>query len=314
MELLQRRIAHALYLQNWKYEDGLKVTLLKGAQRIQPSEYEDEMKNALFCPVCFTNIIRVPQNKEHTTSNKEAHFRHIPKYKNILCELRSKKAEGKKYSSVEAVTQAIDHEELVIVSSFMKDKPEQTTPSSKPFNDAQIDDEDGPDTEVPLSIHNGETFKVPSKITSLRGICHNFDKNYYRYYFLPDNQHSIALTSLLNDASLITDIVEKPKLYFVKLKNSLHHGNTPGDNNIRMTYIESAPTVKDFCIKTKHKLQHEHGIGDKSTGRYALVYSKVTKNGIGLCFENLGWGELALLPEKYNYLIDDVYSVTHAKK
>ena len=47
---------------------------------------------------------------------------------------------------------------------------------------------------------------------------------------------------------------------------------------------------------------------------FSGVYGKVTESGLGLCFENLGWGELSLLPEKYNYLIEDIYSITHGKE
>ncbi|PNI01384.1 hypothetical protein [Vibrio diazotrophicus] len=314
MTELNRRIVHALYLDDWQYEGGNRATLLRSSVRVKPDEYEVEMRDHIFCPECFTNLIRVPQDKDHTTSSMEAHFRHLGRYSGVKCHLRSgKKAPGKKYTSFESVTQAIDNEELVIVSGFMKDKPEQRpvgTPT--PFDEAQIEDIDGPEAETPLGVHDGETFKVPSKITSLRGICRDFDKNYYRYYFLPGYQHAIALTSLLHNVADVTEEDTKPKLYFAKLRNSVHHGNPPKDSNIRMTYLDKSPAVKDFCIKTPHWLQHEHGIGDNTEGRYVLIYGKVTENGIGLCFEDLGWGELALVPEKYNYLIEDVYAAAHA--
>lgn len=311
MEELQRRIAHALYLVGWRYEDGSRAILLKDAQRVPPTEYEKGMKGHLFCPGCFTNLNRVPHDKDHTTSNMEAHFKHYPSFKNVPCLLRSTKAQGKKYSSAESVSQAIDNEELVIISGFMQDKPVlPESPNPHPFNGPQIEDIDGPEAEVPLAQHNGESFKVPSKITSLRGICWNFEKNYYRYYFLPGYQHAIALTSLLTDVKNITEEDNKPKLYFAKITGSNHLGNNPRDNNIRMTYLEKSPSVVDFCIKTPHWLQHDHGIGDNSVGRYVLIYGKVTENGIGLCFENLGWGEIALIPEKYNYLIEDVLLAT----
>ncbi|EML0312893.1 hypothetical protein V3H46_03320 [Vibrio parahaemolyticus] len=308
MEQLHRRIAHALYLDGWQYEGGSRATLLKDAERIQPLEYTKEMKGALFCPMCFTNLNRVPHDREHNVANMEAHFRHLPTYSGVPCMLRSQRAEGKKYSSVEVVKQAIDNEELVIVNGFLKDKPEQRIPANaRPFDEYQVEDVEGPEAEVPLGQHAGESFKVPSKITTLRGICYNFDKNYYRYYFIPGYQHAIALTSLLNDVRDVEEEDDKPKLYFGKVKSSTHHGNPPRDNNIRMTYLEKSPKVIDFCIKTPHWLQNEHGIGDDSKDRYVLLYGKVKENGIGLCFNDLGWGELALVPEKYNYLLDNLY-------
>lgn len=33
------------------------------------------------------------------------------------------------------------------------------------------------------------------------------------------------------------------------------------------------------------------------------VYGVVKKSGVGLCFNKLGWGEFAILPEKYNDLL-----------
>ena len=314
MSELQRRMVYAYYLKDWEFDGGNRATLLKDASRIKPDEYEIDMKGQLFCPMCFTNVIRVPQDKDHSASNMEAHFRHLSCHRGVTCDLRStQKAQGKKYSSSESVARAIDNEELVIVHSFMKEKPEQRVlGGARPFTEAQIEDVSGPETEVPLGVHDGETFKVPSRITSLRGICRNFEQNYYRYYFFPEYQHAIALTSLLHDTALVTDEDPKPKLYFAKLKNSIHFGSSPGPNNIRMTYLDKAPSLTDFCIKTPHWLQNEHGIGNGTEGRYVLIYGKITSNGIGLCFENLGWGELALIPEKYNYLIEDVYAAAHA--
>ncbi|PNQ53825.1 hypothetical protein C1141_19175, partial [Vibrio agarivorans] len=248
MNQASRRIAHALHKEGWSFEEGLRASLMRNATRIKPDEYDVDMKGSLFCPVCFTNLNRVPHDKDHTTSNKDAHFRHMSKYKRVPCVLRStKKVQIKKYNSLESVNQAIDNEELVIVSAFMKDKPVPCLPKDpQPFAVPQFDDIDGPETEVPLGVHNGQSFKVPSKISSLRGICRNFDKNYYRYFFFPGYRKAIALNSLIRDARNIKKEERKPKLYVVKLQNSSHFGHPPRDNNIRMTYIESSQEVKDF--------------------------------------------------------------------
>lgn len=75
------------------------------------------------------------------------------------------------------------------------------------------------------------------------------------------------------------------------LKNSIHHGDPSKDRHIRMTYIDKSSPVKDICIKTPNWLQNEHGIS--------------------LCFKDQGWGEFTLVPEKHNYLIDDLYAAAH---
>ena len=61
---------------------------------------------------------------------------------------------------------------------------------------------------------------------------------------------------------------------------------------------------KDFCLKTSNEQNKEHGIGPDSIGRIVIAYGKITENGAGLCLEKLGWGEFALLPSKYEHLID----------
>jgi hypothetical protein len=69
------------------------------------------------------------------------------------------------------------------------------------------------------------------------------------------------------------------------------------------TYLSCNNRVKDFCIKMQYKDQIERGIREDSVGRYVVVYGIVTVNGIGLCFERLGWGYYGLLSEKYSPLL-----------
>lgn len=300
----RRRIKYALYLTGWTYKYGNKDELKRNATRVVPSEYRSEMDGSLFCPVCFTNLDRVPKQKKYFSNGREAYFRHRVAYPEIKCDLRSKKPDGKRYETYEEARKAIDDESLVIVDGFMKDKPELSYESGNEYDETPIEDIDGPVSDVPIGRHRGESFKLPSKITTVAGICRNFDENLYRYYYLPNQKFSIQLVDLLHSVENILEEDDEPKLYHGVIKRTVHLGERKRPDNIRMTYLKNEQKgVKDFCIKLQDKHQKSHGITDASVGRTVLVYGKVSDNGTGLCFKNLGWGEFALLSKKYDELL-----------
>lgn len=95
-----------------------------------------------------------------------------------------------------------------------------------------------------------------------------------------------------------------PKLYYGRILSTKHLGEYQRPDNIRMTYLKNNQSgAQDFCLKLKDKYQKSHGITDSSVGRILVVYGKVSDNGTGLCFKGLGWGEFALLPQKYENLL-----------
>lgn len=120
----KRRIRYALHLIGWSFENGSKNKLNTDALKVEPSEYQKSMEGNIFCPVCFTNLNRVPKDKDHFSNGREAYFGHLPAYKKIDCDLRSEKPEGKRYNSYEEAQKTIDDENLVIVSGFITEKPE----------------------------------------------------------------------------------------------------------------------------------------------------------------------------------------------
>lgn len=304
MEGINRRIKFAYYLDLWEYEDGDKVYLKNNSTMITPSEFTLNMDGNIFCPVCFTNLTRVPKDKDHFSNGRDAHFSHLSKYSDIKCDLRSKRPEGKRYDTFEEAQKAIDDENLVIASGFIKDKPVTPTGTVGDYDETPVEDVNGEITDVPISRHNGESFKLPSKITTVNGICRNFDKNLLKYYFFPGQKHAIRLNDLLHSVKSISEEDNEPKLYYGVIQKTKHLGEHQRPDNIRMTYFENNQYgVQDFCLKQKDLDQKSHGITDSSIGRTVLVYGVVSENGTGLCFKNLGWGEFALLPIKYAKLL-----------
>lgn len=297
------RIKYALHLEGWNFENGNVSELLRTAKKILPSEFQKSMLGNIFCPACKTNLSRSPIEKPNFSNSRDACFVHLPRYSEIECDLRTKKPEGLKFLSEELALQAISDDQLAIVNSFMEKAPDSKPGADDTYEQSAVEDTNGPTSEIPISRYKGEFFKLPSKIATVTGICRSFDTNLYKYYILPGSASASRLVDILINIEDITEVNETPKLYWGEIISSHNAGITPKPSNIRMTKLRSNRGIKDFHLKTRDYLQTEKGISDQSNGRIVIFWGKITWNGIGLCVENLGWGEFALLPKKYDALL-----------
>ena len=126
-----KRLKYALYLEGWTFEQGDRSRLDRDGSIVMPLEYTKEMEGNIFCPACATNLTRVPKDPaDHFSNSRKAHFRHQKKYKDVKCDLRVKRSDGKKYDSYEEARKAIDDENLVIVSGFLQITPERESAAS----------------------------------------------------------------------------------------------------------------------------------------------------------------------------------------
>lgn len=296
-----RRIKFAHHLAGWNYESGDRALLRKDGAKIIPSEYSSNMEGKIFCPACYTNLNRVPKEKDHFSNGREAYFAHLRAYTNVHCDLRSTKPEGRRYNTYEEAQKAIDDENLVIVSGFLKDRPQIQGGESGKYDETPVEDVDGPITEIPIARHSGESFKLPSKIETVMGICRRFDENLYKYYYFPGQSHAVRLNDLLHDVRRVTAEDKNPKLYYGVIQSSFNAGPSP--RNIRMTKLVCHPSIKDFYLKSVDMEAQEKGIHDETTDRILIMYGTITNSGIGLSIEKLSWGEYALLPHKYDDLL-----------
>lgn len=298
---MNNRIKFSLYLNGWLFQDGDKVQLKKNSDKVLVAEYTPQMKGSIFCPECSANIFRSPEDKEFSSNGRAAYFAHNRGTKTD-CGLRTKRAEGKKYLTEEDAKRAIQNEELVIVEGFIKDKPIAPNKAPANYDASQIEELDGPISDVPIGRHRGQEFKLPSKFKTIRGVCKKFDENIIRYFYMPNGQYAVQLQDLLKNIETVTDEDEIPRIYYGKIISSFNAGKTP--QNIRMTKLKYRKTgFSDFYLKLTDEKQQEKGIDDNSVSRVVLMYGKITTNGSGLCIENLGWGEFALLPQKYESLL-----------
>lgn len=297
------RIKFAYFLPGWVYGVGDKAVLRASAKSILTSEYQNEMKGQIFCPECCVGLFRSPEEGEKDSNGRAAYFAHSRKHR-PPCGLRVKKRDGQRFSDEEEAKQAIDDELLVVVKSFMKQKPIAPQLPGQTYTGPVVEDIDGELADVPIRRHNGEQIKLPSRITTVRGLCRSFDKNYHKYYFLPEAQHPQLLSDALIDVSRVREVNEKPRLYYGRVKRVLLMGDG-NPWNIQMTRLEYENDSKyqDFTLKMSILDSVEHGVTDATVGRIAMMYGAVSKSGSGLAISDLGWGEFALLPAKYDSVL-----------
>ena len=300
----KRKITYAYHLPGWKFVGGNREAL-KAGRRITPDEYEEEMIGSLFCPGCYTNVERTPKEKDLFTNQRDPFYRHLRRWSHVACVLRAKKPVGKRYDTWEEARRAVEHEHLAVVKEFLQEKPEIDLVPGEEYDETPVEDVDGPLSEVPIGRHQGESFELPSKISTVAGICRSFEKNKDKYFVLPGAIHAVKLAELLTEISDvdygILDRTQSPRLYYGKILTSHNAGSS--DNSIRMTRLICNSAVKDFYLKLPNGFCRDKGITNDSEGRIVMFFGTITRSGIGLATTGLVWGEIALVPKKYNELL-----------
>lgn len=296
------RIKYALHSTSWDQQDPR--ALIASAGRVLASEYTDAMHGHLYCPGCYTGLTRTPRDKLLFSNGRRACFAHLPGNRDVPCDLRSKRPEGKQYLTEEDAAKAIEDHQLVVVSGFLTDKPEAPE-SVGVYDQTPVEDVQGPVADIPIARHHGRTFRLPTRIATVAGICRRFDDNLYRYYVFPGANHAVRLVDALIDGATVTALDETPRLYFARIKSSFVPAKNPSFNSIRMTRLHHHPGGPDFTLKLQDHKQREKGIDDESLGRIVLFWGAIVSNGTGLAVERLSWGEFALLPQKYESLLED---------
>lgn len=293
------RIKHALHLPGWTFRKDSEATLRANGKPVLVSEYQPDMKGSLFCPECCCPLFRSPTKEEANKKGKNAFYAHR---RNIVtdCGLRTKKAEGKKYLSEEEAAQAIVDGKLVIVEGFLQTRPAVPEKKAGVYDQTAVEDQDGEVTTVPIARHRGKSFNLPSKLTTVRGLCRNFNENLYKYYVLPGAQHARLLLDSLRDISAMDSPTQSEVLGFGRIQSIWDAG--PNPHNIRFVKLKfnRGGGYADFSIKIQRYDAELHSLNEQSVGRFVLFYGIVRESGVGLAVSNLAWGEVALLPPKYD--------------
>lgn len=118
---------------------------------------------------------------------------------------------------------AVEDEELIVISGFLESRPNNNPRIGSEGDEAPVDShferKNGKEVSLPISRHHGESFKVPSQVTSVQSLCVNFDHNYYREIYLVGEDGRAKRYRLCDSLKEINDItgdLPEPAFYFGK--------------------------------------------------------------------------------------------------
>lgn len=298
MSSKQHRIAFSYFLENWMYSKNSKNALADNGEAITPEEYRPEMKGMIFCPECTTPLSRTPEEDDMLTNSRTAHFKHKKTYRHIYCSLRVSQISGLQYQSEEEARRAIQNKDLVLIGGWAQSPPDiQDSDDLKDleFRQTQIEDPDGPLTEVPLARHTGKRILLPTKISSVLAICRNFEKNIHRAFFFPDSQYPLHLRSALFDVTRLEEgnVPPRGNLYFGKI---IRYSKL-SKRNVIFLNVKNFPELK---IYTWPNFDNRKRIDSSSIGRVLMLYGALTEKeeGVPRCKTD-SWGQYSLLPLQY---------------
>lgn len=306
-----RRIAYAYFDPSWNNRTQSILQLVR--TEVEPLDYQLEMKEHLFCPSCYEHLTRVPADPSLSfmVDGKDALFRHLPIENAPYCNLRSGMMVGKKFNSQEEAAKAVEEGDVVVISGFMQERP-QNNPRDPFDGDEQplqtdFESIDGVEVDVPISRHNGESFKLPSKVTSIQSLCTNFRQNFYRdiHVVTPDGRAlSYILGESLKDAREIIEENEIPSFYFGKVVRIKRFEHT---SHVFLEHPKLAGNV-DFKISASNSDLDARGITQENAiNRILVFYGVIREVGAGYWSPNKTWGEIALLPAKYEDFLQSSY-------
>ncbi|CDL86270.1 hypothetical protein [Xenorhabdus cabanillasii] len=310
--MVNRRIAYAYYDPNWNRSVHSIVQLVK--TEVEPLDYHLEMKDHLFCPSCYEPLIRVPSDPAVAVmaDGKEALFRHLPVEDPPFCFLRSGSVVGKRYNGEEEARQAVEDKQFIVVSGFMQERPEnifrEVIDGKEEPSDTHFEDENGREVDVPVSRHNGQTFKLPSRITSVQSLCSNFMQNYYREIFVVNEQEDskrYLLCDSLKNVNEINEVNNIPNFYFGEIETINKYNN----HTTVWLKLNKPKPYADFRVRIWNRFAEPRGIVEgRAEGRIIMFYAPIEIIGRGYCTRELYWGEVALLPEQYrDFLINNYF-------
>lgn len=261
------------------------------------------MEGCVFCPLCFTPLSRSPRDKSFFSNGRSAHFKHLPSYE-VSCPNRSVRSQGLKFDTEEDARRAIENDQLAVIHGFLQERPEARDEAKGSYDQSAVEDEDGPVSPYPISRYRGQNFHLPSKFTSVRGICRGFDRNYEKYFILPERIYPQRLREIIKPVLSLNETNATPSLYYGRVENVSSFYKGPGYTRMVQLRYSSDGEFADFFFKQSNSSCEEHGVNASAIGRVIIMYGSIKISGVGLCIQHVAWGEFALLPQQYEYLLD----------
>lgn len=268
------------------------------------NEATRDMKDKLFCPKCGVAVFRNPSEGIFSNGRK-ASFSH--KQSEMPCIWRSQKKIGLHFENESEALHLIESDQLAIVSGFMQEQPEPTSNESGVYDQTPVESEDGENVDLLIPRHNGTAVSLPSRIMSVNGICRNFDRNYEKFFLLPNFESPQLLSSILKNVESMSEDMLDALSIDEDQKEGLYYGlitKVEDFKYVRLVFLKTHSSVKDFCLRGNIEDLNQHGLTVNNVGQYLMVWGKISSRGLGYSFHHPSWGEYGTLPSKYNILLE----------
>ncbi|MBV7300196.1 hypothetical protein [Enterovibrio paralichthyis] len=302
MDERKHRIVFGYYSVTWKYGINTLEELKGMSTEVVPEDFSMAMKGKIFCPKCASPLSRTPNITGVSANNITAHFKHkssklYPNSKS--CIWRVKSPEGLNYVNEEEARKAIEDKNLIVVSGWREFPPSGTDDISEDdeYSKTAVEDEKGPDTEVPISRHRGKEFNTPSNITTVMALCKDFPDNLTKGFYFPNSQYPMLLSDQLYSTNKITDVLpRKETLFFGKIREyrklSYRH----------VVELESGGNI--FKLYTNPELDKRKRLDATCVGRYLIFSTLPYFEGKNIPAAKIDlWGAYSVLPRKYDKFI-----------
>lgn len=300
MDNKQHRIIYALYSKTWKYGEGDKIGLENSSAMVTPEEFTAEIQGKIYCPLCTTPLSRTPALKNISSNNITAHFKHgsSKRYeKSKECDWRVNAPAGMNYKNEEETNKAVENQELIIVSGWKSEPPSLNNDLEEngEFTKTAIEDENGPETLVPIGRYTGREYKLPSNVSTVMAVCKDFPKNLKRGFYFPNSQYAMLLSDQLYSTLKISDALPK--------KETLFFGKITSFNRLTHRNVITIKSGKySFKIYTSPDFDKRKVIDNTALGRNLLFSASLyweSQESIVAC-KVLKWGAYSLLPAKHD--------------
>lgn len=287
-------ITYALYNREWVY--GIDPRLLNvNSIQVTPEDYEPFMYGYVFCPSCFTPLSRSPKKKNISKNSIKAHYKHLPRHKDIPCPYHTISQKGLNYVNDELTVETQEDLQFKTVKAWAKLPPEDyMDPSEQNTYQGINHDLKGEKTEVPIPRHSGAHMKLGSNIGTVQYICWNLDKLFYVGFTLPNQATALPLKDLLYNSKLITnDITTKPQLFYGKMKGFRYQ---TFKNKIKIERHNG----KALSLYTNPEWDNRRKLNATCIGKYVMFYGSVQWDENNKPYVMLvDWGTYAVIPTKH---------------
>jgi len=272
---------------------------------VTPETMTVDMSNHIYCPECGFPVFRSPR-LGNQQAIRQPFFSHKPDVQHE-CELKSKSIPIRRYNDKNEVLKDIETGSLVIIHEFSDDEiDEKSKNSSQHF--VQSGNSNSRNLKLVGKGKNKEVNSFPSSMTSLKTICRHFDENLTKWFVLPEEHAPKKLVHLLVNVESIEAIDLEKSICYGRI-TKVERSGTRDDNvvNFHLAYerrVANKQTIADFTLRTTNIQAYRMGLNDSCVGHYLLMYGSIQERGIGLCIWDAKKSEVALLPQKYDYLLD----------